>query len=110
MTKRINCFIPFGDEAQTKETVKALRKDVLTGKIYLMNVGEKKGEIEGCESICVPSIKSTEAVRKIAEKADSDYTLIYTKESTLEWVHFAMERMVNIGDDTGADLDRKSVV
>ncbi len=104
MTKRINCFIPFGDEAQTKETVKALRKDVLTGKIYLMNVGEKKGEIEGCESICVPSIKSTEAVRKIAEKADSDYTLIYTKESTLEWVHFAMERMVNIGDDTGADL------
>ena len=43
-------------------------------------------------------------MKKIAERADADFTLLYTKESKLEWVHFALERMVNIAEDSGAAM------
>ena len=105
MSQRINCFIPYGDETQTKETILNLKKDALVGKIYLLNAGEKgRCALEGCEVVDVPSLKNTEAMKKIAERADADFTLLYTKESKLEWVHFALERMVNIAEDSGAAM------
>ena len=67
MSQRINCFIPYGDETQTKETILNLKKDALVGKIYLLNAGEKgRCALEGCEVVDVPSLKNTEAMKRIA--------------------------------------------
>ena len=102
---KINCFIPYGDGIQSQETINNLKSDALVGKIYLMNVGSPKDSLPGADEVInVPSIKSTKAIREIAKRADSEYTLIYTKESRLDWVHFALERMVNLGNDSNADM------
>jgi hypothetical protein len=60
------------------------------------------GNIEGCQTVTIDSMKSTGTISKIANLADSEYTLLYTKESTLQLGMFALERMVKIAGDTGA--------
>lgn len=52
-----------------------------------------------------PSAFSSLEIRQISEAADTDYTLIYTRRaSMLRFVHYGLERMVQIADDTGAAM------
>ena len=47
---------------------------------------------------------ATSTLREIAAEASAPYTLIYTKETTLSFVSFALDRMLQIAADTGAAL------
>ncbi len=102
MTKCVNCFIPFSDKAQVEQTVKGLMESLLVNKIFLLATDANAGNIEGCQTVTIDSMKSTGTISKIANLADSEYTLLYTKESTLQLGMFALERMVKIAGDTGA--------
>lgn len=52
----------------------------------------------------LPARTSTASVREVASKADTEYTLIYTRQTRLDWVHFGLERMLQIAADSGAVL------
>ena len=121
MKTRINCFIPFLDEAQVKETIQNLQQSELNLNIYLVSTQKKSdNKALGYPIIYVPTLTSTSAIQSIAEQANSDYTLLYTKYTTLELGYFALERMLKIADDSCAGMvyadhyqilgDRKSVV
>ena len=43
-------------------------------------------------------------IRRIASETASEYTLIYTKPTALEWVDHGLERMLQVADYTGAAL------
>lgn len=102
MTKCVNCFIPYQGKAQVEQTVKGLKESQLVSKIFLLSTDSAAEPVEGCEVVHIESLKCTPAIKKIAERADSKYTLIYTKESTLVLGMFALERMVKIAGDTSA--------
>lgn len=109
MTAKINCFVPVTNENQVLETVKGLRRDNFSAKIYLMSFGDYKGsalpELKDCEIITSDSLKSSATIKKIAEKsADADFSLIYTKYTTLELGYLALERLARIAGDTGASM------
>lgn len=101
--KTINCFIPYEEIAQVEQTIQNLRKSPLVDTIYLISTNELPS-VEGCEVIVVKSLKSTDAIRKIAAKANAEFALIYTKHTTLQWVNFAIERLVAIANDTNAAM------
>lgn len=46
----------------------------------------------------------TESVRRVAASSASPYTLIYTRPTELKWVHYGLERMVQVAEATGADM------
>lgn len=102
--KRINCFIPFQDAAQVAHTVKGLKESDLVSKIYLLATERVSDAPEGCTVVPVQSLNSTDAVRKIAALADADYTMLYTKYTSLELGMFALERMLHIADDSAAGM------
>jgi len=102
MSKCVNCFIPYHDKAQVEQTITGLKEIALVDKIYLMSANPNIEQYPGCEVVNIESLKCTTAIKKIAERSDSQYTLIYTKESTLVLGMFALERMVNIANDTDA--------
>lgn len=52
----------------------------------------------------VPMRTSTKKIREIAAEADSEYTLLYTRETRLDWVHFGQERLLQIAADSGAAM------
>lgn len=50
------------------------------------------------------SFLSSDDIRKIAGQAVSPYTLLYIKAFRLDWVHYALERMLQIAADTDAAM------
>lgn len=87
--KRIDCFIPFESDAQVKATVENLKA---------------QNEVANIELVDSTKLKSTAAIKDIAAKASAPFTLIYTKTTTLSFVLFAMERMLEIAEDSGAAM------
>lgn len=104
MTKSINCFIPYVDKDQVYQTVEGLKKSDSVKSIYLLSSESSPEPIEGCSIIKIDSLKSSASVKKIAEYSEADYSLVYTKESTLMLGYFALERMLKLASDTGAAM------
>lgn len=101
---KINCFIPFQSAEQAKNTVISLKQSSLSNKIYLLTDNDTKDIINGCETIGIDSLRSTATIKKIAAKADTEYTLIYTKSADLRLGMFALNRMLQIIKDSDAGL------
>jgi hypothetical protein len=100
----INCFLPYQDNTEIQKTIEDLKKSSLINSIYLLSANENAVPVEGCEIIVADSLRSTATLRKIAEKAHAEFSLIYTKDSTLELGQYALERFAKIATDTEAGL------
>lgn len=101
---KINCFIPFQSSRQVENTIASLRASAIINNIYLLTDNNCSEQINGCQVIAIDSLRSTATIKKISEKADTDYTLIYTKPDELRLGMFALERMLQIANDSGAGL------
>ena len=86
--KKITCFVPYIDEAQAGKTLTALRQSQLVDKVVCLEQ---------------PVFKS-ETIREIAAATNTDYALVYTKTTTLELGYLALERLLQIAQDTEAGM------
>ena len=86
---RIDCFIPFVDESQVART---------TGHLKL------EAEISNITYIDASSFRSTSAVRKIAETTAAPFTMIYLKTTELSFGRFALERFLEVAEDSSAAM------
>ncbi len=102
MNNTITCFLPTGNYEETLSTINQLRDSKLVSKIYL--IGKPHFKIENIESLSSESLFNGETIHKIAEKSDSDFTLIYTKTSALKLSQFALNRFIQVANDTQASL------
>lgn len=80
---RIDCFIP---DAASAEML------------------SHEAEVRSASTVDFVTLRSTGSVRDIAARTQAPFTLICTKPSELRLVAFALERMLQVADDTGADL------
>lgn len=104
MKTTIHCFIPFAGVTQTEKTVQGLQATGLVKQIYLITTDPTDEPLPGCEMLTVASHNSSAAMYAIAARSDADYTLLCTKDTTLEWGLFALERMVHIAQDSVAGM------
>uniref|UniRef100_A0AB33ISX3 Glycosyltransferase family A protein n=1 Tax=Prevotella sp. GTC17254 TaxID=3236794 RepID=A0AB33ISX3_9BACT len=86
--KKISCFVPYISEQQAAETMVALRSEVEVGDVNKVEV----------------SLFKTSTLKAIAAQASEDYTLIYTKQTTLRFGYLALKRLMNIAEDTDAGM------
>lgn len=86
--KKITCFVPYIDESQAGKTLSALRDSQLVDKVVCLDE---------------PVFKS-ETIRRIAAESKADYALVYTKTTTLELGYMALDRLLQIAQDTNAGL------
>ena len=86
--KKITCFVPYIDESQAGKTLSALRDSQLVDKVVCLDE---------------PVFKS-ETIRRIAAESKADYDLVHTKTTTLELGYMALERLLQIVQDTNAGL------
>lgn len=101
---KINCFIPFESLNQAQPTIDSLRKSTLINKIYLLAEKPVIDGVEGCEVIQIDALVTTATIKAIAAKADSEYSLIYTKTSELSFGYFGLERMLQIAENSGGAM------
>ena len=85
----IECFVPSMSGEDISTTVESFsRSHSFTGVTILSGV----------------SLRSTETLRSIADAISHKYILIYTKDKPLEMGMFALDRILAIAADTGADM------
>ena len=103
--KRIDCFVPMLSASQAERTVAALKGEKTVGNVFVLREeGAVKEEVPGAVPIDTTSVRSTDAVKKIALNSSAEYTLIYLKHTALSFGHFSLERMLSIADDTSAAM------
>lgn len=104
MKTTINCFIPFANAAQAEKTVQGLQSSSLIKKIYLLTTETMAPPLPGYEILTVSALNSSATMRVVATHSDADYTLLYTKYTTLSPGMFAFERMIHIAEDSNAGM------
>ena len=101
---KINCFIPFQNLEQASQTIGELQQSTLVNKIFLLSSSPNVAAISGCEIISVNNLTSSDTINKIAQKSDTDFSLIYTKYTNLKLGQYALERFCKIASDTQAGM------
>ena len=85
----IECFIPSMSGEDVSVTVESFsRSAAFTGVTILSGV----------------SLRMTDTLRSIAEAVSEKFILLYTKDFPLEMGMFALDRILTIAEDTGADM------
>lgn len=103
MERKINCFIPCKGHSQAEKTIGKLRETGLVNKIYLLCT-EDTGTIDDCETLKITAMNAASTIRQIASCADTDYTLVYTKYTSLEPGLFALDRMIQVTEASNAGM------
>ena len=102
--KKMNCFIPYQDIPQVEKTIKDLKNSDVVAKIYLLSTEKTDEKIADCEILHITALNASSTMKTIAAHADADYTLFYTKHTTLELGYLALERMLRIAQDSDAGM------
>lgn len=78
----------------------------MAGEDLELTVGSfsRSASFTGVTFLSGVSLRETETLRSIAEALSQKYVLLYTKDTPLEMGMFALDRMISIAEDTGADM------
>jgi hypothetical protein len=101
---KITCFVPFGSEKETKATVKELRNSELVAKIFLIGSDQPLFVVDGAEWLNSRNLNAGSTVQLIAGQSQTEYTLLYTRNSPLKLAQYALERFVRVAEDTGSGM------
>ncbi len=88
--KRIDCFISFCAPETASATRANLSGETSVASLRFLDASSPLG--------------STATLRRVASEASAEFTLLYIKPTELSFVHFALERMLSVADDTGAAM------
>ena len=102
MKNRVDCFIPYADEASVRFTVAQMKNSKRVANIFLMAFDKHLPQIDGCTMFFVDDITSSKTFHEASKYMKSQYLLLYTKTTPLALGYNAIERMVEIAKDTGA--------
>lgn len=102
--KKITCFIPCGLQDETLKTVQELQKSELVSKIIVLRSQDQPCSIDGVEVLVSEPMTSGKTIRQIAALANTPYTLICTRQSSLQMGQLALERFAQVADDTQSGM------
>ncbi len=101
----ISCFLAGGEAGDLSQTIHALQQSPLAGDFTVLNPGNlREKDFPDAELLPTGSFSATETLQKMAAKATGKYILLYTKPLPLNPGPWALERMVQVAEDTGAGL------
>ncbi len=88
--KRIDCFISCCGPEAASATRANLSAEPAVSSLHFLGSDEP--------------LAATATLLRVASAAEAEFTLLYTKPTELSFVHYALERMLSVAEDTGAAL------
>ena len=104
--KQIDCFLPFSTAAMMQSLTSQLCEEGVVKDLYILTA-------EGLSSETLPKfarqlqtggLLSLATMRLIAATATADYTLLYLKQGPITLGYHALERMLQVAEETGAAM------
>lgn len=101
--KKMDCFIPVGDDKDWETTYAHLTESDCVAQIFLLST-DPSFRYEYGHVIYIDYLNSSSTVKAIIDAATSDYILFYTKTTILKMGYLALERMIQVATDTQAGM------
>jgi len=96
--------MPGSDEETLALTVASLEKSgVVDAKIVFVSDG-LENDFKGVSVVRSSGFASSESVKKMGQLAKADFVLVYTKSFQLDLGRFALQRMIQVSEATGAGM------
>jgi hypothetical protein len=102
MNRNVDVFLVFNDEVASQKLINQFRKSKLVNRIYVLT--KVPVNLENCEQIQVEENGSCSTIRQIAKMVHSDYALLALSDSTFELGQGAIERLVQVAENTEAPM------
>ena len=105
MREKIDLFLPCEDLEIAQEALLELHDNKTVQHINLLvnsDFAIHHQVPDGCTFIVIDRLESSNTVTSIAENTDADYAIVCTKDTTIKWGLYALERFLRAADDTGA--------
>jgi len=106
MEKRVTSFIPLSDKESLEYTIASLKNSGTVESIFVVAGNDLDKDRDDNEVIYIRSggFAATASVKMMAEKASSEFTLIYSKAFPLDLGKLALRRMIQVCENTGAGM------
>lgn len=99
--KKINCFLPLATVRSSQSTIDELRNNEVVGDIVIMGSGYPEDALpEGCALLTSGLPNNSETLLSIIGNTQTEYTLIYTKNTPFKLGLFALQRLLDVMDST----------
>jgi hypothetical protein len=104
--KKISCFLAGGDKTDLTLTVSELKVSQVTGPVYVpdnfMEIVNKPSSVLSLSGFT--SFLDTRSLKSISGIVTTPYLLFYTKSLPLKPGPWALERLLQVAEDTGAGM------
>jgi len=102
MEKKITVFIPYNGFDHTTTTIRNLKSSELVDTVYILS--QENAEIDNAKTLQIDTLFSADSLKKINEHTNTGYALFLLQDTLLEPGQFALERFVQVAENTGAGL------
>lgn len=103
-TPKIDCFIPYVTDTQFAEICNTLKEQPAIQHIYGITTTSSTKSEDNSELLHTDHLNSSYTMQMIAERCEADYCLFYQKPYPIELGFHALDRLLNIAEDTQASM------
>ncbi|MFW5973177.1 MAG: glycosyltransferase family 2 protein [Bacteroidota bacterium] len=104
MRQSITVFLPFQQNAFTRQTVDAFAASDLVDQIYLMSGAASGIDKPRTRDLLISDPLSSDTFRRIADASSTEFTAILIRDTLIDLGQLALERFVQVARDTAAGL------
>ena len=106
MENKITCFLPLSDKESLECTVTSLKNSGAVASIIIVSGIDNVPDFKDPEVAYLRSegFSSTASMKKMADKASTEYILVYTRPFPLDLGRFALGRMMQVCENTDAGM------
>ena len=104
--KQIDCFLPYSTAAMMQSLAAQLYEDGVVDNIYMLAADVLPTEAlpQYVRQLQTGGLLSLATMRLIATTATADYALLYVKQGPVTLGYHALERMLQVAEETGAAM------
>lgn len=102
MNRKSDIFLVFNSEGETQNTIDLIRKSKTVNQIFVLS--PEQVILKNAKNIVVSRLLSTKTIKNIAENSLVDYVFLALFEQKFEVGSFALERMIQVAENTGAAM------
>ncbi|MFZ1517467.1 MAG: glycosyltransferase family A protein [Ignavibacteriaceae bacterium] len=104
MKNTITIFLQQSNPKENEKTIKRFRQSELVKEIIIISADEKFSSFENVRVIKSSSLKSSDAIKLIAQYASTEYTLLILDENAINPGQFCLDRFIQVAENTNAAL------
>lgn len=100
MNCKVDIFIPEFEKNELNKIIVKFKSFDIVNQIFILS----KDETSEDNVINISNFYSSDTIKKLSDVASADYLLLITKETSIDFGSFSLERFVEVGENTKAGI------